>query len=195
MVGSTNEDHSLIHSHTHISSKNEEQSMRDSGKRENFGGGAVRDTQEGKSRPDLISPFAEERLGDWLATGAKKYAERNWEKGMFIGRCVASMKRHMMKYMQGATDEDHMAAVMCNAMFILHFEEGIKKGFIDESLDDMPKYLQQISEKAESLPNFEEEELRSCFTDSCFNLLRPEDKLYCEECLHEVEVAKDFDPS
>jgi hypothetical protein len=35
--------------------------MQDSGKREAFESGAVRDTAEGKPRPDLISPFAAER--------------------------------------------------------------------------------------------------------------------------------------
>lgn len=40
--------------------------MHDSGKREEFCTGAVRDASKGKPRPDLISPFFEERLGHWL---------------------------------------------------------------------------------------------------------------------------------
>jgi len=114
--------------------------MQDSGKRDTFETGAVRDTAEGKSRPDLISPFATERLGEWLRLGAEKYAERNWEKGIPLSRCLASLHRHLVMYQQGATDEDNMAAILCNAMFIVHIEEMIKCGVLPQSLNDLPKY-------------------------------------------------------
>ncbi|MCL2744431.1 MAG: DUF5664 domain-containing protein [Planctomycetaceae bacterium] len=74
--------------------------MQDSGKREEFATGAVRDAAEGKSRVDLISPFAMERLGEWLRQGAEKYASRNWEKGIPISRMVASLYRHLLKFQQ-----------------------------------------------------------------------------------------------
>jgi len=46
-----------------------------------------------------------------------------------------------MKYMQGVADgEDHLAAVATNCMFLLHFTEGVKRGFLPESLLDLPKY-------------------------------------------------------
>jgi hypothetical protein len=114
--------------------------MLDSGHRETFETGAVRDAADGKSRPDLISPFATERLGEWLRLGAEKYAERNWEAGIPISRSLASLHRHLMKYQQGANDEDHLAAILCNAMFICHTEEMIKRGVLPQSLDDLPKY-------------------------------------------------------
>ena len=115
-------------------------SMHDSGVRQAFPTGAVRDTADEKPRPDLTSPFALERLGEWLRLGAVKYQERNWEKGIPISRCVASLSRHLIKYQQGARDEDHMAAVMCNAMFILHNEEMVRRGVLPAELDDMPRY-------------------------------------------------------
>ena len=37
---------------------------------------------DGKSRYDLITPFALEQLAKVLTKGAEKYAERNWELGM-----------------------------------------------------------------------------------------------------------------
>lgn len=118
--------------------------MNDSGKREGFDSGSVRDSQDGKSRPALMSPFAAERLGLWLAKGAAKYAPRNWEKGQPFSRCVESLERHVMYYKQGRDDEDHLAAVMCNAMFMLHFEEGIRRGFLPAELDDMPHYMRGL---------------------------------------------------
>ena len=60
--------------------------------------------------------------------GAAKYAERNWEIGMPFSRCVASLKRHVMKYQQGKRDEDHLAAIMFNAMALIHYEEMIERG-------------------------------------------------------------------
>ena len=91
-------------------------------------------------RPELISPFAMERLAEWLRKGAEKYAPRNWEAGIPLSRCTASLCRHLLKFQQGATDEDHVAAILCNAMFIAHIQEMCNRGILPESLLDMPKY-------------------------------------------------------
>ena len=125
-------------------SESMENKMEDSEKRQTFDTGAVRDTAEGKSRPDLISPYAQLRKGEWLRLGAEKYDDRNWEKGMKISRCIASVCRHLFQYMMGATNEDHLAAVAVNIEFIMHYEAMIKKGILPSELDDMPKYEQQI---------------------------------------------------
>ena len=119
--------------------------MNDSGERQQFTTGAVRDAAKGKCRPDLISPYADKREGDWMRRGAEKYAERNWEAGMPISRCVASLRRHLMAYMMGAMDEDHMAAVRTNASFILHYEEMMARGLLPKELNDMPKYEQKVT--------------------------------------------------
>lgn len=114
--------------------------MHDSGKREEFTTGAVRDTAEGKPRVDLISPYAQWREGEWLRKGAEKYAERNWEQGISISRCMASLERHVQKYKMGDTSEDHMAAIRTNAGFIIHFEEMMERDLITKDLNDMPFY-------------------------------------------------------
>jgi hypothetical protein len=118
--------------------------MQDSGSRNTFETGAVRDDGEKKPRPDLVSPFSLMRLGEWLRKGAEKYDERNWEKGMPISRCLEAIDRHFLKYQMRQTDEDHMAAVMCNAMFIMHYEEMIKKGVLTKALDDRGDYSPRI---------------------------------------------------
>jgi len=115
--------------------------MHDSGDRDKFNSGAVRDNGEKKPRPDLISPFSKFRLGEWLRKGAEKYSARNWEKGIPISREIEAIERHLAQYQMGMTNEDHMAAIMCNAMFILHYEEMIKMGVLPASLDDRPKYV------------------------------------------------------
>jgi hypothetical protein len=120
--------------------------MADSGKRQSFGKDmAVRDTADGKPRPDLISPFADERVGHWLRIGAEKYKERNWEGGMPFTRAIASLRRHLMAYQQGLRDEDHLAAIICNAMFLIHYEEMIERGILPAALNDMPNYQAPVN--------------------------------------------------
>lgn len=114
--------------------------MTDSGKRETFSTGAVRDSAEGKPRPDLFSPFAMERIGAWLELGSRKYEPRNWEKGMEFSRVASSLHRHLMKFMQHDQTEDHLAAICVNASFLMHYEAMIRRGVLPESLDDMPGY-------------------------------------------------------
>jgi hypothetical protein len=120
--------------------KPDEPAMLDSGEREQFTTGAVRDTADGKPRPDLISPFAMERLGEWLRLGAEKYTPRNWERGIPLSRSTASLYRHLLKFQQGKQDEDHIAAVMCNAMMIIHTIEMVKREVLPKELLDMPDY-------------------------------------------------------
>lgn len=114
--------------------------LKHSGSEQKFDTGAVRDTSDEKSRPDLISPFFEERLGHWLRLGARRYVEKNWEKGMPMSRCLASMNRHLVKVKQGAVDEDHLAAIAFNAMAIMHYQEMIKRNVLPAALDDLPTY-------------------------------------------------------
>lgn len=116
------------------------QELKDSGKREDFESGCVRDAAENKSRPDLISPYFMLRVGKHLEKGATKYAERNWEKGMPISRCIASLERHLYQYKMGLTDEDHLAAISCNVIFIIHYEAMIERGLLPKELADMPHY-------------------------------------------------------
>lgn len=108
---------------------------KDSGKRQEFQTGAVRDTEENKARYDLISPLALTRLANLMARGAVKYNEWNWSKGMPTSRLFSSGLRHLIQYSLGNRDEDHLAAVMFNVMAIIHFEE---MGRTD--LDDMQKW-------------------------------------------------------
>jgi len=122
--------------------------MRDSGQREIFETGAVRDSGEGKPRPDLLSPFAMERIGRWMEMGSRKYEPNNWQKGMKYSRVVASLCRHLMMYLQNDRQEDHLAALAVNVSFLMHYDIMIERGVLPQSLDDLPKY-QPTTEGAE----------------------------------------------
>lgn len=96
---------------------------KDSGERQKFDTGAQRDTQTGKPRYDLIPSKALERVAGLYARGAEKYDEWNWAKGIPVSRNLASLDRHLNQYIQGDRDEDHLAAVVWNALAIIHYEE------------------------------------------------------------------------
>lgn len=114
--------------------------MHDSGSRQEFDTGAVRDAAEGKPRPDLISPFALLREGEWMRLGAEKYSPHNWEKGTPNSRCWASLFRHVLKWAAGDRSEDHLAAIRFNAGAIMHNEEMVKRGALPTTLIDRPDY-------------------------------------------------------
>jgi hypothetical protein len=108
--------------------------VKDSGKLEEFATGAVRDTQQGKGRFDLIPAYPLERLAKHYENGAKRYSDNNWCKGIPITRCLDSLLRHANKYKMGMTDEDHLSAIVFNAFAIIYYEEMVRQGVLPEEL-------------------------------------------------------------
>jgi hypothetical protein len=108
--------------------------VKDSGLRQTFDIGAVRDTQDGKPRYELIPVLALRRVAVLYAEGAKKYDDDNWRKGMPFRRFYASLLRHAFAFGAGEEDEDHLAAVVFNALAIMHFQETGR-----DDLNDMPR--------------------------------------------------------
>lgn len=111
-----------------------EYELQDSGERQTFPTGAQRDSETGKGRFDLLSPYTRERDAILMEKGAAKYDARNWEKGMPFSRFLDSALRHLNKYQLGLTDEDHLAAARWNIGCIMHLEA------TRPELNDLPKY-------------------------------------------------------
>lgn len=93
-------------------------------------GASKNDTE--KPRMDLLSPIAITKLARVLTAGAKKYDGNNWRKGLEWSRVLGATLRHLFSYLGGEdkdleTGESHMASVMCNAMFLLEYEETHKE--------------------------------------------------------------------
>jgi hypothetical protein len=125
--------------------RTEDFKVEDSGARQTYSTGAVRDTAENKPRPDLISPFFMERLGEHLRKGAAKYSEWNWAKGIPSSRCYESALRHLMQFAQGMTNEDHLSAAAFNIMVIIHNQEVQRRDVAmlppdSRELCDMPRF-------------------------------------------------------
>lgn len=92
--------------------------VKDSGQREQYDSGMVRDTAEGKTDYTLVldGPMFE-RWAEHLTKGAVKYAARNWMKAAGdaeLERFKQSALRHFLQWFRGDVDEDHASAVFFN---------------------------------------------------------------------------------
>lgn len=99
-----------------------------------FESGAVRETG-GKGRCDLLPHSSLIRISKLMEEGCKKYPEHNWERGMPMHCMLDSAMRHIFKYMDGWTDEDHLAAAASNLLMAMWTEDKIP------NMQDIPARL------------------------------------------------------
>ena len=85
--------------------------------------GAVREDKTGKGRCDLIPTCALLRLSHHYEAGAEAHGEYNWQKGLPMHSFMDSAIRHIYKYMDGQTDEDHLCAAAWNLLGAMWTEE------------------------------------------------------------------------
>lgn len=83
---------------------------------------------EEKIRYDLIPPEFEKAVAEVLTFGAKKYGDRNWEKGFNWGRAYAALRRHLNAWNSGEKNDpetglSHLHHAACNMAFLVTFEE------------------------------------------------------------------------
>lgn len=87
-----------------------------------------RKDDSGKLPMHLLPPDALNEIARVLDFGAKKYAPRNWEKGMAWSRPYAALIRHMFAWWSGEkTDPEtgisHLAHAGCCILFLLAYEQ------------------------------------------------------------------------
>lgn len=95
-----------------------------------------------KVRLDLIPVTPLLAIGKVLTYGAKKYSERNWEKGLAWSRCYAAALRHLFAWWSGETNDpetglNHLDHALCEIMFLREFTE------THSELDDRPKQTEE----------------------------------------------------
>ena len=93
--------------------------IKDSGERTEFASGAVRDMHDGKGRMDLLPWAAIMEVSKHCEAGAKKYGEHNVDKGIPTSSLCDSGMRHLAKYLDGWTDENHLVAAAWNLLWAL----------------------------------------------------------------------------
>lgn len=123
--------------------------VQDSGSRQEFVTGAVRDLRAGKGRFDLIPKRGIRRLARHFENGAVKYGDNNWRKGINMHCYLDSVIRHAFDYLDGDRSEDHLAAVAWNAICAMHTEEMIDEGKLPAELADI---LSDVPKAGECIP-------------------------------------------
>lgn len=88
-----------------------------------FDTGAVREDKTGKGRCDLLPTSALIRLSKHFEASTAAHGERNWEKGIPVHSFLDSALRHLYKYLDGQTDEDHLCAAAWNILCAMWTEE------------------------------------------------------------------------
>ena len=91
---------------------------KDSGNRQQFASGMVRDVTEGKTKWHLVAsgPMLK-RWAELMTRGAEKYDDDNWMRANSqeeLDRFYQSACRHFEQWVNGDDDEDHAAAVIFN---------------------------------------------------------------------------------
>ena len=97
--------------------------IKDSGERQEFITGAVRDMAVGKGDMASLPPDALLRLSKHLENGAKKYGRWNYLRGIPVSSFIDSALRHLCEYLAGYDDEDHLGAAAFNVLGALQMEE------------------------------------------------------------------------
>lgn len=97
---------------------------RESEKVDTYEGGSYRDSALGKGMYYEIPPIALKRVAARYEYGEVKYGKSGeFKKGIPVSRCVDSMFRHLLNYLEGDNEEDHLAALVWNAFAIMHMEK------------------------------------------------------------------------
>jgi len=99
---------------------------------------------EGKPRFELLAYEVLLAVARILTAGAKKYEDRNWEKGISYGRCFGAVQRHLTEWWNARLEgrdginhadgnESHIDHAITELMFLSAYE---KRGKLD--FDDRP---------------------------------------------------------
>lgn len=89
--------------------------------------GEGRKDDGGKDPWDLLPWDAVRCIVRVLGFGARKYAPRNWEKGMAWSRCYSALMRHMTAWWEGErqdpeTGMSHLWHAGCCILFLIAYE-------------------------------------------------------------------------
>ena len=112
---------------------------------EKYETGAVRDTG-GKGRMDLLPMCALLRVSRHMEGALTHYPERNWEKGLPMHSMIDSAMRHLVKYMDGMDDEDHLCSAATNLLMAMWTEEKMP------NLQDIPARLHKTESTSCVIP-------------------------------------------
>jgi len=112
--------------------------VKDSGDRRKFDTGAHRDMAKSKGRFDLIPPETLRALAIHYEKGAQKYEARNWEKGLPVSSFIDSGFRHLIDFLEGRDDENHLIASIWNLFCAYATIIRVQRAELKKELYDLP---------------------------------------------------------
>lgn len=116
--------------------------IKDSGQRESYTSGMVRDVTGDKTNVALA--FDGPMLWRWahhLTLGAVKYAKRNWMKASGeaeLERFRESAARHFAQWYRGDADEDHAAAILFNINGAEYVKDKLRRASVESESAHSP---------------------------------------------------------
>src|SRR5262245_1426682 len=120
---------------------------------------------DGKLPWELMPEDALEEIVRVLALGAKKYAPRNWEKGIKHSRLYGTMRLHLKAWWQDGQNTDPetnlrtLAHLACEVLFALAFEaRGMGKDWDDRPTRIRPTLSELAAETGEDPDDEDEDE-------------------------------------
>lgn len=107
----------------------------------NNGKGAKFDT--GKTRYDLVPPWAEDILAKVYTYGTQKYDDHNWANGMEWGKLYAALRRHLNQWFRGETLDNesglpHLAHVAWQCFSLMEYQRN------NIGIDDRPEIVKDL---------------------------------------------------
>jgi hypothetical protein len=122
-----------------------------------FESGAQRDTSDGKLRMSLLPQEELKRVMERYLSGAEKYGENNWMKGMPLSVYYDCAHRHLEAWWNDQRDEDHAAAAVWNMLCAMWTEKNMRTLPEGSVLDDRCKFpgggfFGQVHQNEEAAP-------------------------------------------
>jgi hypothetical protein len=84
-----------------------------------FESGAKRDSDDRKPYVHNLLGYTRLRFGYLTRMGAEKYGDSNFIKGMPTDQALASIDRHLARYIDGDRSEDHLSAIIFNVQLVM----------------------------------------------------------------------------
>ena len=110
-------------------------------------GNTLRDNKDDKINYSLaVHPLVLKKLAEHMTSASYsaggKYPKWNWTGGMPRWQCLESLERHLTQYKLGQHDEEHVVALVFNAMNLIYNDEIEKMSEIQK--EEFEKHMKEI---------------------------------------------------